>query len=372
MASPKILVISNYSGALNPIRPEAEIFIGLLNKAYDITLISPEGGEYPPRFRALGAEVINYSFDRKIDFKGMSLIRETVKRKGINIVHAFNSKALINSIAALYNQPVKILAYRGFTGNVFWYDPSCYVSILNPRIDHMVVIADSIRHMLIDNGMPKHKPITIKKGHLPDWYKDIEAGNLEEFNFPPNAMVCSFVANHRPKMKGLHSLIRAISLLSKDKIIYLLVMGTSMDKDDIKKLVAASPHPQRFIFTGFRKDASNLVKACDIAISTSLYGEATQKAMIEAMFLGKPVIISDIPGNKGMVEDGIGGYIIEPGNEASIAEALTKFYNHPEKRASMGQAAKAHIESFLSHNTTIEEYAKLYDSLVFESAVKTN
>jgi len=363
-ASPKILVISNYSGALNPIRPEAEIFIGLIKQGFDITLISPEGGEYPAKFRALGAEVINYDFDKKIDPKGMSLIKSTTKRKGINIIHAFNSKALVNVILAMLTSPVKIVAYRGFTGNVFWYDPSCYVSILNPRIDRMVVIAESIRQMLIDNGMPKHRPVTIKKGHHPEWYKDIEAADLTEFNLPAGAMVCSFVANHRPKMKGLHALIRAMSLLKPDEVVYLLVMGSEMDKKDIKKLVAKSPHPERIIFTGFRKDASSLVKACDISISTSLYGEATQKAMIEAMFLGQPVIISNIPGNKGMVEDGVGGYIIEPGNEQSIASALSKFYNQPEKRSTMGLAAKAHIESFLSHETTIQEYGKLYQSLI--------
>src|SRR5690606_13666335 len=107
--------------------------------------------------------------------------------------------------------------------------------------------------------------------------------------------------------------------------VRFLLIGKGMDTPEILAMIQRSNKPDRFIFTGFRDDASSLVKACDIAISVSIYGEATQKAMIEAMFLGKPVILSSISGNRGMTVDGEGGYIVRPKDAEQIAAALVKF-----------------------------------------------
>ena len=122
-----------------------------------------------------------------------------------------------------------------------------------------------------------------------------------------------------------------------------------MDTTEIKGLIARSKKPETFIFTGFRSDVSNIVKAVDLSISVSLFGEATQKAMIEAMYVGNPVIISDIPGNRGMAIDGEGGYVIEPNNPKSIAEAIVKFHENPSQWGGDGrQGEKTHHAIFES------------------------
>ena len=92
--------------------------------------------------------------------------------------------------------------------------------------------------MFLKNGVPKHKPVTINKGHKSEWYDSIPAADLREFKFPDGAMVCSFVANNRTKMKGVKYLIEAANALPDDANIYFLMIGQGIDSDDMKTLIA--------------------------------------------------------------------------------------------------------------------------------------
>jgi glycosyltransferase involved in cell wall biosynthesis len=361
---PHILVISNYSGSLNPIRPEAEIFIGLIHKGFKVTVMTEKTGHYFQEFEKLGATMIDHQPQRKIDGKAIRLIKTYCKNEGVDIVHAFNSKAISNACIALFNSSIKIVGYRGYTGNIHWYDPTLYLTFLNPRLNYMICLADSVRSMFLQNGMSSKKAITIHKGHKVDWYSGIEKSKLMEFNIPDGALVCAFVANFRTKMKGLADLINSTQYISEDLNIRFLLIGEGMDTQEMKSLIANTSIPERFIFTGFRKDSISLVKSSDIAISASLFGEATQKAMIEAMYLGKPVIITDIPGNKGMVQDGLGGYVIPPSSPKLIAAAINKFFQNRDSIEMMGENAKTHISAFLSNEKTVMEYKNFYLSII--------
>lgn len=364
MTNPHILVISNYSGALNPIRPEAEIFIGLIQKGFKVTVMSEKRGHYFKEFERLGATVLDYHPKSKIDRKAIQLIKAYCKKEQVDIVHSFNSKAISNACFALINSTIKIVGYRGYTGNIHWYDPSLYLTFLHPRLDYMICLAESVRSMFIENGMSSKKAITIHKGHKLDWYADIKKADLSEFDIPNGALVVAFVANFRTKMKGLSDLIQATHHIPNDLNIRFLLIGKGMDTPEMKALIDNSPNPDRFIFTGFRSDSTSIVKASDIAISVSLFGEATQKAMIEAMFLGKPVIMTDIPGNKGMVINGQGGYIIPPSDPKIIASSIMLYSNNRSSISKMGDSAKSHIQSFLSNERTISEYQNFYLSII--------
>lgn len=361
---PNILVISNYNDPVNPIRPEAEIFIGLAKLGFDITVITPTQGEYPQKLHEAGCEIIDYLPRNKFDKTAIQLIKKTVARKNINILHAFNSKAIANSAWALWgNKKVKLVTYRGYTGNIKWYDPTNYLSFLNPRIDYMVCLADSVREMYLKSGVPKGKAITINKGHKREWYDHIQPANLSEFSFEEGSLVCSFVANFRTKMKGVNYLVDAVSQIPKEYKIYFLMIGEGLETDEVLKSIADNGLKDKFRFTGFRKDASSLVKACDISISASIFGEATQKALIEAMYLGNAVIMTDISGNRGMIEDGNSGLIIPPKDAKKLSEAICKLYEDPELRKKVAKGSLERVTTHLSNERTVSEYKAFYERI---------
>lgn len=365
--SVKVLVISNYQGSINPVRPEAEIFLGMHKQGVELCVLSPtDDAYYVDRFIEAGIEVIDFKAKSKFNIPDILFIRKLIKERGFDVVHCFKNAAVAICTWACIGLPIKLLAYRGYTGNIFWYDPSCYLTYLNPRVDYITCLADSVKEVMQHNLINPKKAVTINKGHSPEWYDHVEPADLSEFNFPEGAMVCSFVANSRSKMKGLNFLIESAQYWPKESKIYLLIIGSDLQDDGIKTMVAASPMKDRMVFAGFRNNANQLVKACDVAISVSIYGEATQKAMIEAMYLGVPVLITEISGNHGMAETGKSGIVIPPKDPKAIAEGLNTFWENPEKRKQMGVEARKRIAKILSIDKSIKDYKEFYEKVAAE------
>lgn len=362
---PKLLVISNYRDPVAPIRPEAEIFLRLAKEGFRITVMTPADGAYSTILKDAGCQIIDYLPKSKFDPKAVKLIKKCVDDSGINLIHAFNSKAIANASRAVWNNKnVKLLSYRGYTGNIHWYDPSLYLTYLNPRIDKMVCLAESVREQYIKNGVSPNRAITINKGHDPAWYTDIPEGDLSEFRIDPETVVCSFVANQRTKMKGVADVVEAASLLDEKLSLKFLMIGDGLKTDPIDRLIKELGVGDRLIFTGYRSDAASLVRSSDMSLSASHFGEATQKAVIEAMQLGNPMILTDISGNRGMVRDGECGFVIPPGSPKDIAASATKLASDEGLRIQMGKAAQEHISRFLSIDRSVKEYGDLYCSLL--------
>jgi len=364
---PNLLIISNYSDPVAPIRPEAEIILRLKEQGFNIVIISHGAGTYPQKFREAGCPLIDHQPKSKFDHTMIGHIRWAVKEYNIDIIHAFNSKAIANAAWAVWkNKKVKLVSYRGYTGNIHWYDPTLYISFLNPRIDRMVCLAESVREMYIRNGVRPDRAVTINKGHDPSWYQGIEAADLKEFQLEDDTTVVALVANNRTRMKGILYVVEAASMLPADAKIKFLMIGNDLRTSPVDEAIKKWTVEDRFVFTGFRKDAGALVKAADISLSASLFGEATQKAVIEAMSLGNPMVITDISGNRGMVEDGRSGFVVPTKNASAIAEAVMKLHVAPALRTAMGQAAQRHIAAFLSIERSVKEYSAFYSRIASE------
>lgn len=361
----KVLVISSYDEIWNAVRPEGELFIGLHHKGVDVTIMTEGHAPYADRFREEGLKVIDFHPRRKFKKAESDFIREKLLEGNYDILHLFNNKAIINGIRAARGLPVKVVTYRGYTGNVHWYDPSAYLMHLNPRIDGITCVSEAVKESFKGQlFFDESKAMVVHKGHDPAWYDDIQTASLEEFDLPPEAIVVSMVANAR-KMKGLPYLLAAARQLSFDLPIYFLLIGRGMDTPEVRSELEQFPYGKRFRFAGFRKDdVLELVKACDISILPSIRGEGLSKVILEAMFLGKPVIMTDIGGNRGLAEDGKSGLIVPPKDAHALAGALTTLAENKELRSRMGAAAKDYIAEHFGLTKSVQRQLEVYQKLL--------
>ena len=360
----KILVISNYRETVS-VRPEAELFIGLKRAGLDVAIMTYPDAEYVEKFREAGIRVIGFHPEKKLDRQEIKTIREELIKSKYDILHLFNSKAIINGIQAAKKLPVKVVLYRGYTGNIHWYDPTAYFKYLHPRVDKIWCIAASIeqyirRQLFFD----KNRPITIHKGHDLSWYENISAIDRNEFkNIPADAFWVINVANNR-RMKGTEYLLKAMQYLPPDLPIHLILVGRNLNHQKNMDIANKSPYANNIHFTGYRTDVLNIVKAGNAFVLSSLFGEATTKAVIEAMSLGTAPVITDIPGNQGLVADGECGLVVPLKNPQAIADAILKLYHDRDLCDQYGSNAKAHIAKYFNLKTTILEIKKMYESLL--------
>ena len=361
---PKILVISNYRSTVT-VRPEAEIFIGLAKKGWEIDVMTYGDSPYVKNFKEAGVNVIDFHPEKKFDPKAVEKIRKHLIDEKIDILQLYNSKASSNGIKAAKGLDVKIVLYRGYQGNLHWYDPSLYTKYYHPRVDKIICnsigVEEEFRKQTFSNA--RKKVVTINKGHRLEWYEDVKPADLSVFGVKPGSFVFTCVANTRP-MKGVKYIMNALHHLPKDMDFYLLMVGNGLETDEYRRVADESGYGDRVIFTGFQPNALEIDKASDVFLLASIYGESITKSAIEAMSLGTTPLITDIPGNKYLIEHAHSGFMVPSKNPKALADAMWAAYDKKDWTKKLGVLAQRRIAEKLNTDKTIEEMAEFYTDLL--------
>lgn len=106
--------------------------------------------------------------------------------------------------------------------------------------------------------------------------------------------------------------IKAISQCNDN--VHLLICGDGPEKNKLIQLAKQLHIENQIHFLGFRNDIPQLLKISDCYLSTSKR-EGLPRALMEAMACGLPCIVSNIRGNKDLIENGINGYLINDSND---------------------------------------------------------
>ena len=361
----KVLVISNYNND-NSSRPEAEVFLGLKAAGVDVEVMTSAKSNYVQKFKDAGIKIIEYTPRKKDDKKAIYLIRETLIEGKHDILHLFNTFAITNGIKAAKDLPVKIVAYRGYSTGIYWYDLSAYQHILNPRIDKIICNSIGVEKLIKKQSFfNKQKTITINKGHKIAWYNEIKPEKLNPFGVDEKTLAITCVANNR-KMKGMKYLMKAINLLPENTNIKFLLIGNDLENPEMLKILSRGKNRKKVIFLGYRNDALNIVKASDIFILPSITGESITKSVIEAMGCGTMAIITDIPGNKELVIDGESGLVVPSKNPLAIKNAVINLYNDRLKIKKLSKGAYERIKNRFSTDYTVKKTLELYKELIYD------
>jgi len=359
----RVLCITSHSD-----RPETETFIGLRQAGVEMEIMCPSSAPFFRYLREAGIKVVDFSPKSRIDLGAVRKIRDRIRQRQIDILHAFNNRAVSNSILASTGLPVKFVAYRGIAGNDSFFNPGSWLTYLHPKVDRVVCVADAVRrHFLqmrfLSLRLNPRKFVTIYKGHHLKWYTE-QSVDLSRFGIPKDAFVVGCIANYRPR-KGIHVLIDATRYLTQAPSIHLLLVG-HMDSSRLKAQIRQSSFKDRIHLTGFRADAPALMASCDAYVLPALRREGLPKGVIEAMAYGIPPIVTDSGGSPELVIDKESGLIVPSGNAQAIARAVTYLYENPRLREEMGINARERIRTHFRIEDTIKKTYALYNKLIIK------
>ena len=159
--------------------------------------------------------------------------------------------------------------------------------------------------------------------------------------------------------KGYTEMIEATRVLRDNGHQFiLLAAGSGKDEAAIKRDIQRAGVEDIFRLLGWRDDVRDLYCAADIFVFAS-HREGLPISPIEAMASGVPVVLSDLPGCREEVEDGVSGLIFRTGDRQELAACLSKLINEPERRAELGRAAREQAASFDIHRV-LDRQAELY------------
>lgn len=141
----------------------------------------------------------------------------------------------------------------------------------------------------------------------------------EELILPVDAVVIASVGELN-KNKNHEIIIKALASLQYENVYYV-ICGQGKLENHLKKLASNLNIGNKVIFLGYRKDAIQILKAVDIYAFPSKR-EGLSVSLMEAMACGLPVVCSGIRGNKDLITENCGGYLLNYNDITGFTEAL--------------------------------------------------
>jgi len=155
-----------------------------------------------------------------------------------------------------------------------------------------------------------------------------------------------FVVGHFSRLahwKGQHILIDALAK-SPPQVTAILVGDALFGEQDyvqqLHQQVAKLGLENRVKFLGFRSDIPQLMSACDLVAHTSTSPEPFGRVIVEAMLCGKTVVAAKAGGAMELVEHGLNGFLVTPGETQELAQVITTCLQETELTATIANNAR--------------------------------
>lgn len=164
----------------------------------------------------------------------------------------------------------------------------------------------------------------------------------QEIGVPAEANLCIGVGDLNDN-KNVVTMIKAIA--KSPKSVHLALCGCGPMEKYLKDLCQSLSVEDRVHFLGFRRDISELYKASDMLLMTSKR-EGLPRTTMEAMCAGIPCLCSNIRGNTDLIDEGKGGYLVNPLDADAFAKAISYLVDNPQLRKDMGAYNREKIKDF--------------------------
>ncbi len=147
-------------------------------------------------------------------------------------------------------------------------------------------------------------------------------------------------------LKGQHIFLEAVEVVaSMHPEAQFLFAGTALFGEEeyerqVRARALASSQHDKIRFLGFVDNTPEFIRHLDIVVHASGLPEGFGQTIVEAMLAGKPVVATAAGGPKDLIEDGVTGLLVEPGDAQGLARAIDYLMTHPNEASAMATRAR--------------------------------
>ncbi len=182
----------------------------------------------------------------------------------------------------------------------------------------------------------------------------------QSLGIPEQALVIGFVGRFSPQKNPLDWIRVAKRIGQKEKDVFFLMVGDGPLREQVEEQLQLTGLRDRTILTGLRRDIPSLLACMDIFVHTSLW-EGLPRAIVQAMCMRLPVLAYSADGVQEIIQNGVNGYIFQPGEMDGIAEVCEQLVHHPELRKALGQRGRERVIQEFDLQKMIAQISALYD-----------
>jgi glycosyltransferase involved in cell wall biosynthesis len=331
-------------------RSMLEILKRLDRRVYELSVICKEEGDLTAELQRLQIRYhIIPSLQREInlyhDSRALLQLYGVFKRERYDLIHTHSSKTGLLGRMAAYMAGVPHIFHtvHGLPFHEFSRQGHTRLYTLFERFagkltDRVIFVNNEERIYAVQRGILKADQVcTIYNGVNLNFIDNLNKMELrkqfrERWKIPPDAFVAAFVGRlwEQKDPQTLAGIVAACS----DLPIHFLIVGDGPFFDRFQKVFCDQP---RVILTGWLDDCMPMYPAIDLLLLPSLW-EGLSVTLIEAMAFGKPLVASNIKGNRECVIHGDNGYLCTPQQPQEFKKAIEKLLLDKSLYQSMAQS----------------------------------
>jgi glycosyltransferase involved in cell wall biosynthesis len=321
-----------------------DLLAGLSRSKWTPHAVVPAEGEVARRCRAieLPVHVIPLPTLRRPCIqmlRSILAIRRVIRASGVDLLHANGSRAMF---------------FAGLAGWLTGRPTIWHVRVADPEPVLDRVLASMAQAIIVNSDAVARR---FSGGSLRKVHRIHNGVNLSRFNprsTPPGLRSSLGISDSSPLVvsvgrfvpyKGYRHLVEAARLVENSMPgVHWILVGDGEQWQELEARCQSLGLQAQIHFPGWREDIPEILSACDIFVLPSL-SEHFGRVVIEAMAMGKPVVVTDAGGVPEIVADGLCGLLVQPGQAAPLAEALLSLLRDPARRGRMGDAGRHRAEA---------------------------
>ncbi len=210
--------------------------------------------------------------------------------------------------------------------------------------------------VVIENGIETDRLSTIASVTGDDWGGTVHVGML---------------ANLRP-IKDPQNLVRAaLELIRQQHPVMFQFGGEGPQREPMQRTITQAGLQDRILLHGHVADSVEFLKQLQIFVLCSL-SEGLPHALLEAMAAGRAVVATNVGGNRELIQHGVNGLLVPPGDSSALAAAIGRLVREPELAVRLAAAAHRSVTDRFSLPAMTHRFSEFYQRLPTRSPARTD
>lgn len=232
------------------------------------------------------------------------------------------------------------------------------------KADHHVCVSRAVAEFAKQStGIAEDRLSVIPNGVDFERFAKAEPANLVEFGIPRDAPVLLFVGRLDPQ-KDPELAITAFEQLAVNRPDWhFLMVGRGPMESELQSRCSRSSVASRIHLAGQRSDVPELMRASALLVLPSRF-EGMPNVVLEAMAAGLPTIVSEVEGVREVVEDHRTGWLVEPGSDDSLVQALAELMDDEATRSDIGCASQESVAKGFTWGRVVREYEAVFREIL--------
>jgi glycosyltransferase involved in cell wall biosynthesis len=229
-------------------------------------------------------------------------------------------------------------------------------------MDRVVCVSEGQADRVRGAGVPAEGVAVIRNAIRTDRFSDPDPGGRQElqalFRTPRSRIVVA--AGRLSPEKGFGVLLTAARrVVERDPSLGFVLFGDGALRATLARQIQTAGLREHVILAGFRTDLDYLLPCCDLVVLPS-FTEGLPNVILEAFAAGLPVVATAVGGTPEIVADGVNGYLVAPGDDATLARRILDALASEEERQAMGQRGRERVLREFTFEAQADAYRALF------------